>query len=60
MQCNKFCTFPEVAIVRCSTKYLVLNYATKFRAEFLEMLDAAIFFRGFPMLMTSSLRHFLL
>ena len=44
MQCNIFCTFPEVAIVKCSRKYLFLKYGRKIRAEFLEMLEAAIVF----------------
>ena len=47
MQYNIFCTFPEVAIVRCSRKYLFLKYGRKIRAEFLEMLEAAIVFQGF-------------
>ena len=44
MQYNIFCTFPEVAIVRCSRKYLFLKYGRKIRAECLEMLEAAIVF----------------
>ena len=47
MQYNIFCTFPKVAIVRCSSKYLFLKYGRKIRAGFLEMLEAAIFFQGF-------------
>ena len=42
-----FVTFPEVTIVRCSRKHLFLKYGKKVRAEFLEMLEAAIFFQGF-------------
>ena len=42
-----FVTFPEVAIVRCSGKYLFLKYRREIRAKFLEMLVAAIFFQGF-------------
>ena len=47
--CNTtyFITFPEVAIVRCSKKYLFLKYGRKIRAEILEMLEAEIFFQGF-------------
>ena len=58
MQYNIFCIFPEVAIVRCSRKYLFLKYGRKTRAEFLEMLEAAIFFRDLPVLIASSLRQF--
>ena len=48
--CNPayFVTFPEVTILRCSRKYLFLKYGRKIRAEFLEMLEAAIYFQGFP------------
>ena len=58
--CNAtyFVTFPEVATVRCSRKYLFLKYGRKIRAEFLEMLEAAIFFQGFAVLMVSSLTQF--
>ena len=47
--CNTtyFVTFSEVTIVRCSRKCLFLKYGRK-RAKFLEMLEAAIFFQGFP------------
>ena len=57
--CNTayFLTFPGVTIVKCSKKYLFLKYGRKIRrAKFLEMLEVAIFFRGFPVLMASSLR----
>ena len=47
-----FCTFPEVAIVRCSTKYLFLKYDRKVRAEFLEMLQRL----QYIFIMASSLR----
>ena len=48
--CNTtyFITFLEEIIVRCSRKYLFLKYGRKMRANFLEMLEAAIFFQGFP------------
>ena len=51
--CNTtyFLTFPEVAIVRCSRKYLFLKYGRKMRLQY--------FFRGLPMLMASSLRQVL-
>ena len=39
-----FVTFPEVAIVRCPRKYLFLKYGRKIRTDFLEMLEAAIFY----------------
>ena len=42
-----FVTFPDVAIVRCSRKYLFLKFSKKIRAEFLEILEVAIFFQGF-------------
>ena len=42
-----FVTFPDVAIVRCSRKYLFLKYGKKIGAEFLEILEVAIFFQGF-------------
>ena len=58
IQWNIFCTFPEVAIVSCSRKYLFLKYDRKIRAKFLEMLEATIFFRGLPVLVASSLRQF--
>ena len=54
-----FVTFPEVVIVMCSRKYLFLKYGRKIRAECLEMLEAAVFFRGLPVLMASSLRQLL-
>ena len=38
--------FPEVAIVRRSRKYLFFKYGRKIRAEYLEMLEAAVFFQG--------------
>ena len=48
-----------MTIVRCSRKYLFLKYGRKIRAKFLEMLQAAIFFSGFPVLMAGSLRQVL-
>ena len=47
--CNTtyFVTFPKVAIGRCSRKYLLLKCGRKIRAEFLEMLEVAIFSQGF-------------
>ena len=48
-----------MTIVRCSRKYLFSKYGRKIRAKFLEMLEAATFFRGFPMLMAGSLRQVL-
>ena len=41
-----FVTFPKVAVVRCSRKYLFLKYGRKIRTELLEMLGGAIFFSG--------------
>ena len=58
MQCNILCTFPEVAIVRYSSKNLFLKYGRQIRAEFLEMLEASIFFRGLPMSIAIFLRQF--
>ena len=44
-----FVTISEVTIVRCSRKHLFFKYGRKTRrVEFLEMLQAAIFFQGFP------------
>ena len=43
--------------MRCSRKYLFLKYGSKIRVECLEMLEAD-FFRGFPVLMASSLGKF--
>ena len=40
--------FPGATIVRCSRKHLYLKYGGKIRAELLQMLDAAIFFKLFP------------
>ena len=54
-----FVTFPEVAIVRCSRKYLFFKYGRNIRAKFLGMLESAIFFRSLPVLMVSSLRQVL-
>ena len=47
--CNTtyFATFPEVTIVRCSKKYLFLKYDRKIRAEFLEMLEDAMYFQTY-------------
>ena len=47
--CNTtyFVTFPKVAIVRCSRKYLLLKCGRQIRVEFLEMLEVAIFSQGF-------------
>ena len=43
-----FVTFPEVTIVRYCKKWLFLKYVRKARrAEFLEMLETAIFFQKF-------------
>ena len=50
-------TFPEMTIVRCSRRYLFFKIWRKDnRRIFRNVRGCNIFFRGFPVLMASSLR----